>query len=462
LSKPSRGRARTGTGDASGSARTDATGRSEGNGHVVQIAHLGRAGDGVAAASPLHIAGALPGERVRVGASRRERGIARAPLLEVLSASPLRRPVSCSVASRCGGCPLAHLARSGQLEAKLDWLRAALRAKGLDDTVPLEAIAPEPGSRYRARARLAWSPSRTRGALVGYREGDARDIVEPERCEVLAPELESARARITQALAPILAGSGELRLALTELEERERAAVLALGSSDAQPPALYRALEGLVADGTLAGASLRVGGASVATSFGRAEERSRDVDGRVLVAAAGSFRQAHLRATEALGNLVLAWSEPAGADVVELHAGHGHFSLSLAARARSLVAVELEGAATRALAENLDAHGLRAEVRTSDAAAAVTKIAAESLAKRRPRPSVVVLDPPRTGALDVMEPLRALGPRRAVYVSCDVATFARDVARLGPSWSLSRVAVLDLFPDTHHVELVARLDRRGP
>jgi 23S rRNA (uracil1939-C5)-methyltransferase len=71
----------------------------------------------------------------------------------------------------------------------------------------------------------------------------------------------------------------------------------------------------------------------------------------------------------------------------------------------------------------------------------------------------VVLDPPRTGALDVMEPLRTLAPDRIDYVSCDVATFARDLARLGPTYTLTRLAMLDLFPDTLHVELVARLDR---
>ena len=435
-------------------------------GRQATIEHLGRMGDGVATLPgepQIYVAGALPGERVRIGASRRERGIVRAPLLEVSAPSPARRAVACTVASRCGGCPLAHLAREAQLATKLDWLRAALRAKGLSDSVPIDAVRPEPGAHYRVRARLAWGPSpsssneRSRVASVGYREAEAREIVEPERCEVLVPLLDQARVDVGRALAPLLGGTGELRLALTETDERRQGVVLALSSSDAQPPALFRVLEKLVAEGTLAGVSVRVGGASVATTVGRAE-RSRDLDDRLLTAAAGGFRQAHLAATEALAQRVIDWAEPAGADVVELHAGHGHFTLSLAARARSLLAVELEGDATRALAENLDASGLRAEVRTGDAARVLTKVADEARAKRRPRAEVVVLDPPRTGALDVMEPLRALAPRRIVYVSCDLATFARDVARLGPTYSLARVALVDLFPDTLHVELVARLD----
>jgi 23S rRNA (uracil1939-C5)-methyltransferase len=431
------------------------------------VAHLGRMGDGVVALPgepQVYVAGALPTERVRIGASRRDRGIVRAPLLEILTPSPARRPVACSVATRCGGCPLAHLTRDAQVSTKLEWVRAALRAKGLADGAAIETVVPEPAARYRVRARLAWgahtrhAAGRSPGAAIGYREAEAREIVEPERCEVLAPGLEDARAKLARALGPILAGSGELRLALTELDDRTSGVVLALASSDPQPPALFRFLETLVADGTLAGASLQVGGASVATVLGRAE-RSRDVEGRLLTAAPGGFRQAHLAATEALGSRVLAWAEPAGADLVELHAGQGHFTLSLAARAKTLVAVEIEGHATRALAENLSAHGLSAEVRTGDAALVLAKLADEARAKRRPRPTVAVLDPPRTGALDVMEPLRALAPARIVYVSCDVATFARDLARLGPAYSLARLALVDLFPDTLHVELVARLER---
>lgn len=436
-------------------------------GREATVEHLGRMGDGVVALPgepQVYVAGALPLERVRVGASRRERGIVRAPLLEILSGSPSRRAVACSVAARCGGCPLAHLARDAQVSTKLEWLRAALRAKGIGEGVAIETVAPAPEARYRVRARLAWGPhpqhatGRTRGVAIGYREAEAREIVEPERCEVLSPTLEEARARLTRALGPLLAGSGEVRLALTELDEHAQGVVVALGSSDPQPPALFRLLETLVTDGTLAGASVRVGGASVATTLGRAE-RSRDLDGRLLTAAAGGFRQAHLAATEALGSRVIAWAEPEGRDVIELHAGHGHFTLSLAARAKALVAVELEGEATRALAENLSMHGLGAEVRTGDAARVLTKIAEETRAKRRARPAAVVLDPPRTGALDVMEPLRTLAPDRIVYVSCDVATFARDLARLGPTYTLSRLAMLDLFPDTLHVELVARLER---
>ncbi|MBX7192634.1 MAG: RsmD family RNA methyltransferase [Sandaracinaceae bacterium] len=430
------------------------------------ITHLGRFGDGVVSepdAPPLYVAGALPGERARIGATVRDRRILRAPLREVLVASPARRAPTCDVVARCGGCPLAHLSRQAQLEAKRGWLVSELAAKGLDpQSITIELALPEPGTAYRARARLAWSPrgpsaGEGGGAVLGYRESERHDVVVPSRCVVLAPALEAARVRLTSTLGPLLAGTGELRLALSRTFDGEHV-VAALDTQDPQPAALYRALEALVSEGALGGARLRVGSAG-AVLVGETIERSTDPEGRVLRSSIGGFRQAHVGASSALGERVLAWGRPEGARVIELHAGHGHFTLSLAARASHVVAVELEGEAAQAMRENLAAHGLRAEALADDAARALGAIAADVARGKQPRPDLVVLDPPRTGALDVMQPLGELAPTRVVYVSCDVATFARDVAALRPRLGLERLTLVDLFPDTLHVELVALLTR---
>ncbi len=436
-----------------------------GQGTVATITHLGRMGDGAVSApdrETIYVRGALPGENVRLGSATRDRKILRAPLLEVLTASPVRSEVRCRVADRCGGCPLAHLARAGQLRVKEGWLREALRAQGLEvDRIEIETSSPEPGHAYRTRARLAWQSKRGR-ATVGYRVAQGLEVVRPDRCEVLAPALEAARAALTSALEPHLAGAGEIRIALSAPDPRSSAdpaqlerVVASLESPEAQSPAFFQAIEGLVRDRVLAGARVRVGGTSIATSLGDPEERSRDLDGRLLVADAGAFRQAHLAATAELGARVLAWSRPEGQDVLELYAGHGHFSLSLAARARSLTTNELDPAAVRALAANAAAHSIPVEVRAEDAADTVARAL-----RARPRPQVVVLDPPRVGAGPVITRVAELAPARVVYVSCDVATLARDAARLvAAGLPLRRVALVDLFPDTLHVELVALFER---
>ena len=381
-------------------------------------------------------------------------------MLAQLTASDRRVTPACTVVDRCGGCPIAHAPRPLQLEAKRTWVLEASKEHGLDpSTLEIEVIAPEPPSGYRVRARLAWSRAETASrASIGYREGDAREVVTPDRCVVLDARLETARASVTSTLSPILVGTGELRLGLSFAGDHV-GATCAFDSPDAQSPAFYTALEALRAAGVLLGARVKVGGASIATTIGDPRERSLDPDARPLVAPIGGFRQAHVEAAGALGSRVIAWGRPEGLDVIELHAGHGHFTLSLASRARSLLAVEIDREATDALRENLATHGLAADVRTEDATQALDRVTKDIRAKRRARPDLVVLDPPRTGARDETTRLETLAPARIVYVSCDPDTFARDAARLSRTVPLRRIALVDLFPDTLHTEIVALFAR---
>lgn len=429
----------------------------------VTVTHLGRFGDGVieGAGAPVYVRGALPGEVVRIGRAAKDGKILRAPLLEVLSRSEVRVEPTCSVLARCGGCPLGHASRAWQADRKRGWLEEALRAQGIDvDAVAIELVLPEPARGYRTRARLAWDARRSRGHL-GYREARDATVVVPERCEILVPALELARRTLDERVGPHLAGTGEVHLALSSSPDGTTEAVVArVSSSDPQPPALYAALDALVRSGSLAGASLLVGGAGVATTYGEPVERSRDVDGRALLADVGAFRQAHVAAAHELGTRVLRGARPEREHVLELYAGHGHFTLALAARAASMLAVELDPSAVRALRANAAAHGLGLDARAEDAAASLDTIEREVRAKKRSRPSVVVLDPPRAGAAECVPGLAALGPSRLVYVSCDAATLARDAGRLAATGlTLREVAVVDLFPDTLHVELVARFER---
>ncbi len=423
------------------------------------VTRLASTGEGVAEGegAPIRVRGALPGERIRVGPSTRRRGTLTAPLLEVLAPSADRRAPACTVVERCGGCPMAHLTRDAQLAIKEGWLRDAL-ARCHVSAPPIERVAPAPSSAYRVRARLAWERREgASAAAIGYRAASSHAIVPPERCEVLAPPLERARGVVSAALAPLLEGTGELRVGLEPDLER---VVVALDSEAPQPRALHDVLERLIADGALRGASVRVGGASVATRLGDAVERSRDVDGRALEATIGSFRQGHASATDALGRRVLALGAPEGVDAIELHAGHGHFTLSLAARARDLVAVELDPDAARALRINLEAHALGADVRCTSASEALGALTADVARRRRSRPSLVVLDPPRSGAAELAPLLVELGPERIVYVSCGLESFARDAGKLAARFELDHLTIVDLFPDTLHVELVARFLRR--
>lgn len=429
---------------------------------------LGHDGDGCIPTErgTVFVRGALPGEEIEIGPLRREGSITRADLVRIVRRAPGRIDSLCPVAARCGGCPLMSASFELEREEKAALVARAFSAAGLAPEI--DTIAPEPFLGYRVRARLAWKTHRGKRSL-GYRAGGSDDVVDVEHCVVLDPRLDAALGALRAGLGDVLVGAGEIHLGLGA-----RGAVARVTSSAPQPQSMYAALLRLLERGALGGAALEVGGATVATRYGDAAEVAHDVDGRALVVPLGGFRQAHEAASAVLAHTVLEWSglattapgtasaEAAAAArpgdarrVLELFAGHGNFTLPLAARAGSVVAVEKNAPASAALAENLAAHGLAADVVTEDASTALV---------RRKRAlsgvDVVVLDPPRVGARECLEPLAALRPSTIVYVSCDPRTLARDAAALaGLGYALERVRAVSCFPRTAHVEAVARFVR---
>jgi 23S rRNA (uracil1939-C5)-methyltransferase len=386
--------------------------------------------------------GVLPGERVRldeIGTGK----IRRARHVEVLEPSPERVVPPCAYASVCGGCPLMHASERIANETKSERVLRALRSPAPSLTsIPLST--PHTRLAYRRRARLAFVRGEA-GLAIGYRADASRQVVDVERCIVLDPVLDALVAQLRARVGPHLVGSGELRLGA-----RGDRGTLRIETRDPQPASLYTTLEALVREGVVAGAALLAGGASAAATFGERHEETRDGEGRTLRAPLGGFGQAHAEHNAALAQKALAAAEPDGARVLELYAGHGNFSLMLASRAASLVAVELDPDGAACLAHNLETYALKAQVITAEAAQASAKIPRGTI-------DVVLLDPPREGARDLMAPLVALAPRRIAYVSCSPESLARDASILvAAGYRLESVEAVDMFPQTSHVEVVAR------
>ncbi|MFO0680761.1 MAG: RsmD family RNA methyltransferase [Sandaracinus sp.] len=386
--------------------------------------------------------GVLPGERVRLGEIARGR-VLRAQQVEVLVASPERVPAPCVLAARCGGCPLMHASAALSARIKLDRVRAAL-APVIEGDAGLEITIDTPEARlgYRRRARLAFA-----GGRVGYRAEGSRDVVEVERCLVLDPKLSLALDAVRAHLAPALTGAGEIRLGVGP-----RGGTARIDTPDPQPAALYRALEVACREGALGGAALAAAGAAPVV-VGIDAEATEDVEGRALVAPLGGFGQAHATHNGRLGAYALALAAPTGKRVLELYAGHGNFTLALAARAARVEAIELDAAGTACLRTNLSTHGLQASVRSADAAAAARAVPPGSV-------DLVFLDPPREGAASTIGALRAIAPAEIVYVSCHPESLARDLAGLvRGGYRLRAARAFDMFPQTAHVEVVVALER---
>lgn len=376
---------------------------------------------------------ALPGERVlaRLTETGDGRAFWRADAVEVLAASPDRVPSAWPAAGPggVGGGELSHVALPAQRAWKRAVLEEQLRRLAHDEReVPVVAA---PGD--DERAGLAW---RTRIDLVADDAGRAgmyrhrsHEVVALADMPLATPDIAAlglferrwpAGARIEVAV-PAGAASGVVLVDGAPFD-------LARGRLDPRPNARSTVQEHVV------------------TRAGRWTYR---------VSAAG-FWQVHREAPAVLVEAVLeAAGDLAGARVLDLYSGAGLFTLPLAdavGAGGAVLAVEGDDRAVR------DARRLvhdRPEVtlRVGDVAHVLTSGVAHA--------DVAVLDPPRTGAgRRVVEALGALGPDRVVYVACDPAALARDVALLGAQgYQLQAVTGYDLFPMTHHVEAVAVLAR---
>jgi 23S rRNA (uracil1939-C5)-methyltransferase len=401
------------------------------------------------------VAGAIPGEVVRARFERVERGVAFARVDAVLAPSPDRRPPPFDPA--CGGGVYAHVAPARQVALKRDVIFDGLRrGAGVAWDRPL-AVAASPEHGYRLRARL-----HVRDGRVGFFKEGTHVLCDAAPSGQLAAETLAAAQRLVDALGTLLGAPSTDSLEVSEnLDGRQRAVHLhpidrALISTT-MPAALAARL---LVDG-ITGVSVATAGGGTSTLAGDptvADDLERLVRGAPsgirLRRHAAAFFQGNRFLVPALAQAVVD-AVPEDGPVWDLYAGVGLFAASLAALGRDRVtAVEGDPIGAADLQANAAAFGgrLAVEGRAVEASLAATTLPADA---------IVVVDPPRTGLSPaVTAALGASAVRRIVYVSCDVATLARDVKVLAAAgFTVASLAGFDLFPNTAHVETLAVLQR---
>ncbi len=366
---------------------------------------------------------ALPGERVRIVLTEETSRFARADAVEVLVASPERVTPACPhfYPGGCGGCDFQHASLAAQLTWKAALVSEHLRRiAGVETEV--EVISLPGGAHARTRLRCAVNAE---GAL-SLRRSRSNELIAIASCQV-------ADERFSTAFA-------------TRWPHCDEVELRAIG--EGEPFALARRI---TERGTLFELRSLSGAAVDPTTHSRVQ-----VDGRYFTVSPRSFWQSHRDAPGVLLEAVLEFADVAAGDhVVDLFSGVGLFAVPLARRVGpggKVVAVESSPYAVRDARSN--AEGLR-QLRVRE-----WSVSARSVNDAVSPGDVVVMDPPRAGlAKGVAEALIRRAPRRLVYVSCDAATFARDLASLhAGGYRLDGLRTFDLFPLTEHVELVAVLD----
>jgi 23S rRNA (uracil1939-C5)-methyltransferase len=427
-------------------------------GLTASVCGLTHAGEGVVhAGKTVFIAGALPGERIRFRRTRRHRQHDDGELLEVLEPSAARVVPLCAHFGVCGGCALQHLAPGAQLAAKDGELRETLtRVARVSPLRWLEPIT-GPTSGYRRRARLGAKFVRKKGVVVvGFRERAAPYVAQLAHCDVLAPPAGAL-------IAPLAA-------MLTELTIRERVPQIEVAVADNATALTLRVLVP-PSPGDLARLEefrtthgvrlyLQPGGLDSLEQLGPPAEPLRYAlprFGLELEFAPTDFIQVNRAVNEALVTRALELLDltPA-ACVLDLYCGIGNFTLPLARAARAAVGVEGD----RALVARARANAARSGVDNAVFHAAdLASVPATDLPWLRERYSHVLLDPPRSGAREVLGTLAQLAPQRLLYISCHPGSLARDLGVLvhEHGFTLEAAGVVDMFPHTTHVESLALL-----
>jgi tRNA/tmRNA/rRNA uracil-C5-methylase (TrmA/RlmC/RlmD family) len=346
----------------------------------------------------------LPGEQVRVVVTEERTSYLRADAVEVLRPSPARVSPPCPFAGpgRCGGCDWQHVDLVAQRNLKADVVAEQLtRLAKLDREVVVEAAPGDvDGLGWRTRLRLAVDAD----GKAGLRRHRSHDVERLDDC-LLAVD----GAEVHDVVGREWPAGGEVLVEVSGTGER----AVAMGT----PNELLTEVAG----------------------------------GREWQVPIGGFWQVHAAAADLLVDVVLAMAAPTATDdCLDLYAGVGLFAGALAARARSVTAVELDARAVAAARRNVP-----------EVTVVRDRVDRWLRRNRGTRVDVVVLDPPRRGAGGaVVRDIAATEPRSVVYVACDPASLARDIATFaGLGYRLGDLRAFDLFPMTAHVECVALLRR---
>jgi 23S rRNA (uracil1939-C5)-methyltransferase len=391
---------------------------------------VGRAGDGVV----IFVPRTAPGDRATVRYATRRRGrFAHGELLRLEYPAPSRVEPPCPhyTIDRCGGCQLQHLAYAAQLEAKAGIVRDALTRIGRRRVeTPVVHASPSPW-RYRRKLTLALRRRPGGRWIAGLHPyDDPNAVFALADCPITdARVLAVWRAilDVVDARPDALPDAPALRAAVRLLDDGGATFTVEGGQAWPDSTLLFDAVPGLTA---LWWGSPR----------------------RLLAGApeGGSFAQVNAAVGAALHEAVVARVVAfAPTTVVDAYAGVGDTAAALAARGVQVTAIELDADATRSAAARLPAGSRAIAARVEDA-----------LPSALPA-DLVIVNPPRTGlaeaVTDVIEGHG--GPRAVIYVSCDPATLARDVARLR-EYEITGLESFDMFPQTAHVETVCQLVRR--
>ena len=414
---------------------------------------------------------AVAGERVRLRIEHPRKTWAAGKIVEILEKSPHRVNRECPVAKLCGGCDFWHMDYEEETRLKAERVKTCLNRLGGENLTEVPILAAPTCYGYRNKAQYPVSSKKGR-AYAGFFRAGTHDVVENQRCLILPEQTDAVKDAVmdyvNQYRVPAYDETTHTGL-LRHIYVRRGAVsgqilvcLVCNGEKLPKVDALIARLEKIPGFTTLVlSVNTKKGNAVLGDKFitlcgpGYIEDTLCGLNFRL---SARSFYQVNHHQAQRLYEAAISQAEITKNDtVLDLYCGVGTITLAMAGAAGKVIGVEVIPQAVEDARDNAKRNGIEnAEFFCGDAGAAALE-----LEKNGVKPDVVVVDPPRKGLnADTIEALHRMAPRRIVYVSCDPATLARDVALLkDQGYTLATATAADLFPRCSHVESIVCLRR---
>ena len=414
---------------------------------------------------------AVAGERVRLRIEHPRKTWAAGKIVEILEKSPHRVNRECPVAKLCGGCDFWHMDYEEETRLKAERVKTCLNRLGGENLTEVPILAAPTCYGYRNKAQYPVSSKKGR-AYAGFFRAGTHDVVENQRCLILPEQTDAVKDAVmdyvNQYRVPAYDETTHTGL-LRHIYVRRGAVsgqilvcLVCNGEKLPKVDALIARLKAIPGFTTLVlSVNTKKGNAVLGDKFvtlcgpGYIEDTLCGLNFRL---SPRSFYQVNHHQAQRLYEAAISQAEITKNDtVLDLYCGVGTITLAMAGAAGKVIGVEVIPQAVEDARDNAKRNGIEnAEFFCGDAGAAALE-----LEKNGVKPDVVVVDPPRKGLnADTIEALHRMAPRRIVYVSCDPATLARDVALLkDQGYTLASATAADLFPRCSHVETVVLLSK---
>ncbi|HUD01934.1 MAG TPA: 23S rRNA (uracil(1939)-C(5))-methyltransferase RlmD [Rhabdochlamydiaceae bacterium] len=424
---------------------------------TLTIKRLGIHGEGIGDLDgfTVFVDGALPGETVTASICEVRKNFARATLISTELSSPHRVKPPCPVFGRCGGCQLMHLDYPQQLETKRQRVIDALERIGKIFNVPVASCVPSPNPlAYRNKIQLPVDLTR-----MGLYAFNSHDIVEIEKCYIHCSLGEKVFAQVKQ----ILKADPDpaLKFVLIKTGVSTNQVLVILVTEGEGSPALPATAEKIMESapeikGVVQNIKTTADNVVLGKTFRTLAGHSSIVDkicGLHFKVSPASFFQVNPAQAENLYQKALEFCELKGEEtVLDAYCGVGTLSLIVAPHAKHVIGVECVPDAIADAEENAKRNQIKNTV--------FHCAPAEDFIGTLSSIDVAILNPPRKGCEPAfLEKLLQLKPKRIVYVSCDPATLARDLALLQKGYTINAVQPFDMFPQTIHVESIVQLNK---